>query len=106
MVRLVGSFLVLSVLMVTAVGVLAYVRARSTLQASIYDRLDAAVEQKQGAINSWVDDQRRNVVFVGQLLGSTQSSGDPQLKRLSQELLSPDTPASTRRRAHDAILRR
>ena len=68
MVRLVGSFLVLSVLMVSVVGVLAYVRARSTLQTSIYDRLDAAVEQKSGAINSWIDDQRRNVVFVGQLL--------------------------------------
>src|SRR6478672_6081582 len=104
MVRLVGSFLVLSVLMVTAVSVLAYIRARSTLQSSIYARLDAAVEQKSGAVDSWVDDQRRNVVFVGQLLGSTQSSGDPQLKRLSRELLSSDTDAATRRRAHDAIL--
>ena len=104
MVRLVGSFLVLSVLMVTAVGALAYVRARSSLQTSIYARLDAAADQKSGAIGSWIDDQRRNVVFVGQLLGSTQSSGDPQLKRLSRELLSSDTDAATRRRAHDAIL--
>ncbi len=104
MVRLVGSFLVLSVLMVTAVGVLAYLRARSTLQASVYARLDAAVQQKQGAVDSWVDDQRRNVVFVGQLFGSTQSSGDPQLKKLSTQLLSPDTPAATRRRAHDSAL--
>ena len=77
--------------MVSVVGVLAYVRARSTLQTSIYNRLDAAVEQKSGAINSWIDDQRRNVVFVGQLLGGTESSGDPQLKQLSQELLSPTT---------------
>ena len=65
MVRLVGSFLVLSVLMVMAVGVLAYLRARSTLQSSLYARLDAAVSQKSGAVNSWLDDQRRNVVFVG-----------------------------------------
>jgi signal transduction histidine kinase/HAMP domain-containing protein/ActR/RegA family two-component response regulator len=104
MVRLVGSFLVLSVLMVAAVGVLAYLRARSTLQSSVYARLDAAVQQKSGAVDSWLDDQRRNVVFVGQLFGSTQSSGDPQLKRLSQELLSPDTEPSERRRAHDTIL--
>jgi signal transduction histidine kinase/HAMP domain-containing protein/ActR/RegA family two-component response regulator len=104
MVRLVGSFLVLSVLMVTAVGVLAYLRARSTLQASVYARLDAALQQKQGAVDSWVDDQRRNVVFVGQLFGSTQSSGDPQLKKLSTQLLSPDTPVATRRRAHDSAL--
>ena len=69
MVRLVGSFLVLSVLMVSAVSALAYVRARSSLQSSIYDRLDAAAAQKSGAIGSWIDDQRRNVVFVGQLLG-------------------------------------
>ena len=77
MVRLVGSFLVLSVLMVAAVSVLAYVRARSSLQSSIYGRLDAAADQKSGAIGSWIDDQRRNVVFVGQLLGSTESSGRP-----------------------------
>ena len=104
MVRLVGSFLVLSVLMVAAVAVLAYVRARSTLQSSVYARLDAAVQQKSGAVDNWVDDQRRNVVFVGQLFGSTQSSGDPQLKRLSQELLSPDTAPAERRLAHDTIL--
>ena len=89
MVRLVGSFLVLSVLMVSAVSVLAYVRARSSLQSSIYSRLDAAADQKSGAIGSWIDDQRRNVVFVGQLVGGTESAGDPQLKRLSRELLRP-----------------
>jgi signal transduction histidine kinase/CheY-like chemotaxis protein len=104
MVRLVGSFLVLSVLMVAAVGVLAYLRARNTLQASIYDRLDAAVAQKSGAVNNWLDDQRRNVVFVGQLFGSTQSSGDPRLKTLSRELLAPDTRPAVRRQAHDIIL--
>jgi len=104
MVRLVGSFLILSVLMVTAVGVLAYLRARNTLQASIYARLDAAVAQKSGAVNSWIDDQRRNVVFVGQLFGSTQSSGDPRLKRLSRELLASGTPPAVRRQAHDIIL--
>jgi signal transduction histidine kinase/CheY-like chemotaxis protein/methyl-accepting chemotaxis protein len=105
MVRLVGSFLVLSVLMVSAVGVLAYVRARSSLQSSIYSRLDAAADQKSGAIGSWIDDQRRNVVFVGQLVGGTESTGDPQLKRLSRELLAPSTSTATRRAAHDAILR-
>src|SRR4051812_39442432 len=105
MVRLVGSFLVLSVLMVAAVSVLAYVRARSSLQSSIYARLDAAADQKSGAIGSWIDDERRNVVFVGQLLGGTESTGDPQLKRLSRELLAPATDTRTRRTAHDAILR-
>ena len=102
MVRLVGSFLVLSVLMVAAVSVLAYERARSSLQSSIYARLDAAADQKSGVIGSWLDDQRRNVVFVGQLFGSTQSSGDPRLKRLARELLSPDTsPRAPRRARHD-----
>jgi signal transduction histidine kinase/methyl-accepting chemotaxis protein/ActR/RegA family two-component response regulator len=104
MVRLVGSFLVLSVIMVSAVGVLAYLRARSSLQTSVYARLDAAVAQKSGAITSWIDDQRRNVVFVGQLLGGSESSGDPQLKRLSRELLAPGTSQAVRRKAHDTIL--
>src|SRR6185437_8783646 len=84
--------------------VLAYLRARSTLQSSIYARLDAAASQKAGAVNSWIDDQRRNVVFVGQLFGSTQSSGDPRLKKLSQELLAPDTKPAVRKQAHDVIL--
>ena len=45
------------------------------------------------------------MVFVGQLLGGTESSGDPQLKRLSREVLSPSTSPTVRRQAHDAILR-
>ena len=95
MVRLVGSFLVLSVADGRGGRACSPTCAReASLQTSIYNRLDAAVEQKSGAINSWIDDQRRNVVFVGQLLGGTESSGDPQLKRLSQELLSPDDERS------------
>ena len=43
-------------------------------------------------------------MFVGQLFGSTQSSGDPQLKKLSLDLLSPATRTSARTKAHDAIL--
>ena len=106
MVRLVGSFLVLSVLMVSAVSALAYVRARSSLQTSIYAGWTRRPAQKSGAVGSWIDDQRRNVVFVGQLLGSTQSSGDPQLKRLSRELLvARHGCRRTRRQAHDAILK-
>src|SRR3954464_7420274 len=91
MVRLVGSFLVLSVLMVAAVSALAYLRARSSLQTSIYARLDAAADQKSGAIRSWIDDQRGNVFSVANPPGSPQSSAAPQLKRLSLELLSSDT---------------
>jgi signal transduction histidine kinase/ActR/RegA family two-component response regulator len=72
--RLVLTFLALSLLMVAIVGVISYVRARDSLKTSVFDRLGAAEQLKADSIDRWVDEQRRNAVFVAGLLGGFQSS--------------------------------
>ena len=69
MARLVLTFLALSLLMVGIVGAVSYVRARSSLEAQVYDRLGAAEQLKADSLDRWIDEQRRNVVFVAGLLG-------------------------------------
>ncbi|HEX6714780.1 MAG TPA: GAF domain-containing protein, partial [Thermoleophilaceae bacterium] len=67
------TFLALSVLMVGIVGVVSYTRARDSLETSVFDRLDAAAQLKADSLDRWIDEQRRNVVFVAGLLGGFQS---------------------------------
>jgi signal transduction histidine kinase/DNA-binding response OmpR family regulator len=74
MVRLVLSFLVLSVLTVAIVGMVAYQRGRASLQGTVFDRLDAAAEGKAASLDRWIDEQRRNVVFVAGLMGGYETS--------------------------------
>jgi len=65
--RLTSSFLLLSLLTVGLVGYLAYVQAREALQASVFDRLNAVATLKEDGLSRWVDEQRRNVVFIAGL---------------------------------------
>ena len=67
MARLVGSFLVLSIVMVAIVCVVTYYRAKASLESSVYARLGAVADAKTGALDSWVADQQRNLVFIGTL---------------------------------------
>jgi len=71
--RLVLTFLALSLLMVGIVGTVSYLRARSSLETLVFDRLNAAEQLKADALDRWIDEQRRNVVFVAGLLGGFQS---------------------------------
>jgi signal transduction histidine kinase/CheY-like chemotaxis protein/HAMP domain-containing protein len=86
MARLVGTFLLLSLVTVSLVGLIAYSRAREALQGSVFDRLNAVATLKEDELNRWIDDQRRDVVFIawlpevraqaGSLLG--RPSSDPE----------------------------
>jgi signal transduction histidine kinase/HAMP domain-containing protein/ActR/RegA family two-component response regulator len=67
--RLVLTFLALSLVMVAVVGVVSYLRARDSLETSVFDRLSGAEQLKADSIDRWIDEQRRNVVFVAGLLG-------------------------------------
>jgi hypothetical protein len=67
--RLVGSFLLLSTVTVIVVGAVAYVRATGDLTDSLYDRLDAVAGIKADALDRWIAEQTRNVVFVGRMPG-------------------------------------
>ena len=99
--RLVLTFLILSVLMVAVVGVVSYLRARDALEASVFDRLDTAAGQKADSVDRWVDEQRRNVVFVAGLLGGLKS-GSVELSRDVEQVLTD--PRSRSGDAHDAVV--
>jgi signal transduction histidine kinase/ActR/RegA family two-component response regulator len=73
MARLVLTFLALSLLMVGIVGTVSYLRARDSLKTSVFDRLAGAEQLKADSLDRWIDEQRRNVVFVAGLLGGFES---------------------------------
>ena len=83
--RLVASFLIVSAITVLVVGAVVYVRATDDLTSSVYDRLDAVAGTKADAIDRWINEQTRNIVFVTRLPGV----GDE-----ARDLLDPATPPS------------
>ncbi len=81
--RLVGSFLLFSLVTVSLVGTVAYIRAREALKQSVFDRLQAVASLKEDELNRWTDDQRRDVVFIAWL---------PEVREKAGSLLSyPET---------------
>jgi signal transduction histidine kinase/HAMP domain-containing protein len=67
MARLVGYYLLLSLVTVGLVGIVAFTRAREALKQSIFNRLEAVSTLKEDVLNRWIDDQRRDVVFIAWL---------------------------------------
>jgi PAS domain S-box-containing protein len=92
--RLVAYFLALSTVTVLVVGVIVYARATGDLTASVYDRLDAVAGIKADALDRWIDEQSRNVVFVGVVPGV----GDD-----ARAFLDPETPSAARSEAEDRL---
>ena len=56
MARLVLTFLALSLLMVGIVGSVSYLRARDSLETTVFDRLSAAEQLKADSIDRWIDE--------------------------------------------------
>jgi PAS domain S-box-containing protein len=98
--RLVLTFLVLSVAMVAVLGLVSYLRARDALEASVYDRLDTAAEQKADSLDRWIDEQRRNAVFVAGLLGGYELGEAQGLGAQTRELVEGARTGD----AHDAVV--
>jgi PAS domain S-box-containing protein len=92
--RLVGYFLGLSTVTVLVVGALVYVRATADLTASVYERLDAVAGLKADALDRWIDEQSRNVVFVGVMPGV----GDD-----AHVFLDPTSPTAARTAAETKL---
>ncbi len=90
MARLVGTFLVLSIVMVAIVCVVTYYRAKASLESSVYARLGAVADAKTTALDSWVADQQRNLVFIGTL---------PQVDNEADQLLDPRSTRLQQRRS-------
>jgi signal transduction histidine kinase/ActR/RegA family two-component response regulator len=85
--RLVAYLLLLSTVTVVLVGAVVYARATNDLTASVYDRLDAIAGIKADALDRWLDEQTRNVVFIGVVPGV----GDD-----ARTFLDPGTPGAMR----------
>ncbi len=67
--RLIAYFLLLSTATLLVVGGVTYVRATSDLTNGIYERLNAVAAIKADALDRWIDEQTRNVVYVGSIPG-------------------------------------
>ena len=90
--RLVGYFLLLSGVTVLVVSIVAYVRATDDLTSAIYERLDAVAENKTASLSRWLDEQTRNVVFVGALPGfgdDTRTFLDPAAAEADRSAAEP-----------------
>ncbi|VVS94044.1 response regulator [Desulfoluna spongiiphila] len=75
MARLVGSFLFLSLTIVSLVGYIAYHQATEALKASVFDRLDTVATFKAGELNRWVEDRMLDVAFFASLPDVRRSAG-------------------------------
>lgn len=73
--RLVCYFLLLSLVIVSLVGYLAYVQATEALKESVFDRLDAVSTLKEDGFDHWVDDQLQNVVMIAWLPAVREQTG-------------------------------
>ncbi len=90
--RLVAYFLILSLLIVALAGYLAFFGARRALEQSVFDRLSVVAGLEEDQLRRWVEDQRREVVFLASL---------PELQTQTRVLLE-EPPALGR----DAAYRR
>jgi signal transduction histidine kinase/HAMP domain-containing protein len=75
MARLVGYFLLLSILTVGLVGLVVYWRATEDLKQSMFNRLQGVATLKEDSLIRWVDEQRRNIVFIAWLPGVRSGAG-------------------------------
>ena len=92
--KLVAYFLLLSIVTVLVVGSIVYVRATGDLTSSVYDRLGAVSALKASQLNTWIDEQTRNVVFVAVIPGV----GDD-----ARTFLDPSIDAAARSAAEERL---
>ena len=92
-------------LTVAVVGVVVYARATDDLTQSVFERLNAVAEVKADSLDRWIDEQRRNVVFVGSIPGVGDAGPDlprrihpPEERDAAREVAGEDPQ---RRRAAD-----
>lgn len=94
MARLIASFLLLALTMVSLVGFLAFRSARGALTDSIYQRLSAVSALKEDELNRWIDDQRNAVLTL---------AADPDIAAEFDQLLAADPRSQDFQRAYGRI---
>ncbi len=74
--RLVAYFVLLAVVTVALLSLLVNARATDYLGSSVAERLDAAAALKVDAVEEWLEEQRRSVIFTAGLLGGATDDSD------------------------------
>src|SRR5512145_2037342 len=85
--RLVIYYVTFAMITLAAVIYFAYTQALQSLRNTVEDKLSTVAELKSDSLNQWVDEQKRNAVFLANL---------PELRSLSGELLHPESSIQTR----------
>lgn len=94
MARLVGYFLLLSLLTVILMGAVVYTQAAESLKESSYNRLRAVAVLKEASLNRWVDEQRRNLTFIAWL---------PEIQEQAGTLLDSTSDSTSRQQAYSVL---
>jgi signal transduction histidine kinase len=63
-IRLITYFFLLSLIPITLVGLVAFFLARSVLEQSVFDQLNANTSAKEEELNRWVTDRTQDVYFL------------------------------------------
>jgi hypothetical protein len=92
--RLICTFLLFSLLIVSLVGSIAYFQATQSLTVSVYNRLDAVATIKEDMLNNWVEDQTQNVVMF---------AGIPGIRNPASLMLSSPDPSPERKQAYNGL---
>jgi hypothetical protein len=95
MARLVGAFFIFLVLTVSLVGFIVYYQATRSLTQSVFDRLHAVATLKEDSLARWVDQQRRDIVFI---------SWQPEVQRRASILFTSGGTQAERDAAYTAML--
>ena len=91
MAQVVGYFLLLSLVTVSVIGFVAFIRARIALKQSVFERLSLTATLKEDELNRWIEDQSKNVVIIHQL---------PEITTQAAVLLQKDTTEDQKRQAY------
>ena len=94
MVRLAGSFLILSLAIVILVGYIAYRQAADALTASVFNRLNTVATFKTGELDRWVEDRMQAVAFLASL---------PEVRDPAEVLLTHGTSDSAYQATYKAL---
>jgi PAS domain S-box-containing protein len=92
--RLICTFLIFSLLIVSLVGSIAYFQATRSLTRSVDDRLDAVATIKEDVLNNWVEDQTQDVVMI---------AGNPGIRKQSAILFSSPATSPERDQAYTEL---
>ena len=92
--RLVGYFSLLSLVAVSSVGAIAFVRARDSIQKLVFDRLEITATLKEEALNLWIENQRHATISLAQL---------SEIRTQAQVLLTEEESTDEFRQAYTLI---